>query len=134
MITGKLYNFLKFCALVAFPALGTLYFALAGIWGLPAAEEVVGTIVAIDTFLGVVLQISSSNYNSSTAQGTLNVHESEEGKVFNLELDGDPELELEGKDRVVFDVKKTSAKAAPKKARAVRKRSARLGSRGKHLI
>lgn len=122
MITGKLYDFLKFLALVAFPAIGTLYFTLAGIWGLPAAEQVVGTIVALDTFLGVVLQISSSKFNSTTAQGTLNVHETDEGKTFNLELNGDPELELEGKDRVVFDVTKTKAKSAAKKPRAVRRR------------
>lgn len=108
MITGKLYNVLKFLALVIFPALGTLYFTLAQIWGLPAGEEVVGTILALDTFLGVILQISSTNYNSSSAQGTLDIQETDEGKVFQLELEGDPEYELEGKDRVVFDVKKKS--------------------------
>jgi Putative phage holin Dp-1 len=108
VITGKLYNWLKFLALVILPALGTLYFTLAQIWGLPAGEEVVGTIVALDTFLGVILQISSTNYNSSSAQGTLGITETREGKVFQLELEGDPEYELEGKDRVVFDVKKTT--------------------------
>lgn len=106
MITGRLYNWLKFLALVVLPALGTLYFTLAQIWGLPAGEQVVGTIVALDTFLGVILQISSTNYNSSTAQGTLAIVETGNKKTFNLELEGDPEYELEGKDRVVFDVKK----------------------------
>lgn len=106
MITGKLYNWLKFFALVALPALGTLYFTLAQIWGLPAGEQVVGTIVAVDAFLGVILQISSTNYNSATAQGTLAITETEDKKIFNLELDGDPEYDLEGKDRVVFKVKK----------------------------
>lgn len=108
MITGRLYNVLKFLALVVLPATGTLYATLAGLWGLPAAQAVAGTILALDTFLGVILQISSSNYNSSTAQGTLNVIESAEGKVFDLNLDGDPEYELEGKDRVVFKVSKTT--------------------------
>jgi hypothetical protein len=114
VIKGRTYDVLKFLALVAFPAAGTLYFSIAGIWGLPAAEQVVGTIVAIDTFLGVLLQISSSNFNASTAQGTLNIHETHEGKTFKLELDGDPELELEGKDRVVFNVKKTKDKLTPR--------------------
>lgn len=125
MITGKLYNALKFCALVAFPALGTLYFALAGIWGLPAAEQVVGTIIAVDTFLGIVLQISATNYNSSTAQGTLNIIEGPEGKMFDLNLDGDPEYELEGMDRVVFKVNKTAAPpvGAPAKRRARRSKA-----------
>lgn len=118
MITGKLYNWLKFVALVAFPALATLYFTLAQIWGLPAAEQVVGTIVALDTFLGVILQISSTNYNSSTAQGTLGITDTGEGKVFQLELEGDPEYELEGKDRVVFDVKqRTAVKKKPARTR-----------------
>ena len=44
------------------PALGTLYFALAGIWGLPYGEQLVGTITAIDTFLGVILGITTAQY------------------------------------------------------------------------
>ena len=44
------------------PALGTLYFALAGIWGLPYGEQLVGTITAIDTFLGVILGITPAQY------------------------------------------------------------------------
>jgi hypothetical protein len=118
MITGKLYNYLKFLAQIVLPALATLYVTLAGLWGLPATEAVVGTIVAFDTFLGVVLQISASSYNSSTAQGTLNIHESEDGKMFDLNLDGDPEVDLEGKDRVVFKVNKI--KATPAKPRTAR--------------
>lgn len=106
MITGGLYNWLKFLALVVLPAIGTLYFTLAQIWGLPSPEQVVGTIVAVDTFLGVILQISSTAYNSSTAQGTLGITEVGDKKMFNLELEGDPESDLEGKDRVVFKVEK----------------------------
>lgn len=113
VITGKLYDRLKFLAQVVLPALATLYVTLAGLWGLPATEAVVGTIVAFDTFLGVVLQISSSNYNSMTAQGTLNIKENDEGKMFDLHLEGDPELELEGKKRVVFEVNKVTVPSEP---------------------
>jgi hypothetical protein len=49
--------------MVVLPAVATLYFALAGIWGFPYGEEIVGTITAVDTFLGVVLGISSINYH-----------------------------------------------------------------------
>jgi hypothetical protein len=116
MITGKMYNVLKFLALVLLPALGTLYFALAGIWGLPSAEQVVGTIVAVDTFLGVILQISSNTYNSVTAQGTIAIHETDDAKTYSLHLDDDPELELDGKKQVLFKVKRTAkAPARPKK-------------------
>ena len=62
-MSNKVYDVLKFIAQILLPALGTLYFALAGIWGFPYAEQVVGTITAVDTFLGVVLGISSANYN-----------------------------------------------------------------------
>ena len=61
-MSNKTYDALKYIAQVVLPALGTLYFALASIWGLPFSEEIVGTITAIDAFLGVLLKISSDNY------------------------------------------------------------------------
>lgn len=62
-MSDKTYNVLKWIAQYFLPALGALYFALAGTWGLPYGEEIVGTVAAIDTFLGVVLGISTANYN-----------------------------------------------------------------------
>lgn len=62
-MSNKIYDILKFVAQILLPALGTLYFALASIWGLPYGEEIVGTITAIDAFLGAILGISSVNYN-----------------------------------------------------------------------
>lgn len=56
-------------ALYLLPALGTLYFALAGIWEFPYGEEIVGTITALDTFLGVLLGISTAQYNRENANG-----------------------------------------------------------------
>ena len=64
-MSNSTYDKLKFIAQVVLPAAGTLYAALAGIWGLPYAGQIVGTIVAVDTFLGVVLKISTSPYNKS---------------------------------------------------------------------
>lgn len=64
--SNKTYDILKWIAMYLLPALGTLYFALAGIWGFPYGEQIVGTITAVDTFLGVILGISSKNYNSGT--------------------------------------------------------------------
>ena len=63
MMNDKLYKILKYIAMIFLPALGTLYFALAGIWGFPYAEQVVGTITAVDTFLGALLGISTAQYN-----------------------------------------------------------------------
>lgn len=66
-IPDKVYDILKAVALVILPAIGTLYFALAGIWGWPYSEQIVGSITAIDTFIGVVLGISSMQYKKSKA-------------------------------------------------------------------
>lgn len=70
ILNDKTYSLLKWVALILLPALGTLYFALAGIWGLPFGEQIVGTITAIDTFLGAILGISTNNYNYKKNGGT----------------------------------------------------------------
>lgn len=67
-MSNKAYDTLKWIAQILLPALGTLYFALAGIWGFPYAEAVVGTITAFDTFLGVLLGISTANYNKKNKE------------------------------------------------------------------
>lgn len=63
IFSNKVYNNLKFVALVVLPALGAFYFAIAGYWALPYPEQVVGTLAAVDVFLGVLLGISTANYN-----------------------------------------------------------------------
>ena len=62
LLSNKQYDILKWVAQILLPALGTLYFALAGIWGFPFGEQIVGTITAVDTFLGVLLGISTKQY------------------------------------------------------------------------
>ena len=62
-LNNKVYDSLKWIAQYFLPALGTLYFALAGIWGFPYGEQVVGTITAVDTFIGVILGLSTMQYN-----------------------------------------------------------------------
>lgn len=64
-MSNKTYDILKYIALIGLPAIGTLYAALADIWGLPYATQVVGTITAIDTFLGVTLGISNAQYKKN---------------------------------------------------------------------
>ena len=66
-MSNKTYDILKWIAQYALPAAGALYLALSKIWGFPAGEEVMGTVAAIDTFLGVILGISSANYNKQNA-------------------------------------------------------------------
>ena len=64
-MSNRVYDILKFVAQILLPALGTLYFALAQIWHFPYAEEIVGTITAVDAFLGALLGISTAQYNKA---------------------------------------------------------------------
>lgn len=62
-MSNKIYDALKFVAQIVLPATGTLYSALASIWGWPLGEQIVGTIAAVDFFLGAILKISTIQYN-----------------------------------------------------------------------
>lgn len=64
----KVYDILKYIAQIVLPSLGTLYFALASIWGLPYGQEVVGTITSVDTFLGALLMLSTTAYNNEQGE------------------------------------------------------------------
>lgn len=67
-MSNKMYDALKWIAMVVLPAIATFYMALSGIWGFPFAEEIVGTITAIDTFLGALLGITSAHYNKEKGE------------------------------------------------------------------
>ena len=62
-MSNKIYNVLKWIAMIVLPALATLYLGLSNVWGLPYGEEVSTTITLINTFLGTVLMISTNQYN-----------------------------------------------------------------------
>ena len=64
-LSNKMYDTLKWIAQYLLPAAGALYFALAGIWGLPYGEEIVGTVTAVDAFLGIILGISTVQYKKT---------------------------------------------------------------------
>jgi len=87
ILSSGVYDKMKFIAQIALPAAGTLYFALAGIWGLPNADEVSGTVLAVDTFLGVLLGISSASYKASGAayDGTMVIEPHEDGSSLRLQ-------------------------------------------------
>jgi hypothetical protein len=121
--SSRLYDVLKFVALILLPATGTLYFTLAGIWDLPKAQEVVNTIIAVDTFLGVILQLSNAKYSSKKV-GVIKMNETDESALYSLELDGDP-AEIADHDEVRFSVdtiKKNRTKKKPQ-AKAARHRT-----------
>jgi hypothetical protein len=108
--SGPTYDKLKFIAQIVLPALATLYLTLGALWDLPKPQEVAATIVALDTFLGICLQISSTNFQGDS---TLNVFQDPTGKkVFDLALDMEPE-DLEDKDVVRLKVKKQRTRHTP---------------------
>ncbi|QEQ93893.1 holin [Streptomyces phage Kardashian] len=87
------YNVVKRSATIILPALATLYLTLAQVWNFPEPEKVVTTITALNTFLGVVVQISKKSYYASGQQyaGEIQVQDMGDRKVASLVVDGDPE-------------------------------------------
>lgn len=61
-MSNKVYDILKWIALVVLPAIATLYIGLSNYWSLPYPEEIAGTITLVDAFLGALLGISSIQY------------------------------------------------------------------------
>jgi|JI9StandDraft_1071089.scaffolds.fasta_scaffold441265_1 hypothetical protein len=94
ILSNKLYDLLKSITLIVLPALGTLYFALAQIWGLGSGEEVLATTSALAVFLGTVIKLGDRSYNNSEQQydGEVNVLTNSKGGLkYDLALKGDPE-------------------------------------------
>lgn len=102
-MSNGLYDNLKSAAQIWIPALGTLYFTLAGIWGLPHAAEVVGSLTALDTSLGLILGLSSVNFKPAS-DGNLVIDRSSPAKdVYSLELNVPPS-EIANKSSLTLEV------------------------------
>ena len=76
-MNSKVYDVLKYVTTIGLPALATLYFTIASMWNLPYAEQIVGTIAAITTFLGTLLGISSYNYKKMNINGVKDINDNE---------------------------------------------------------
>lgn len=120
VLNNKLYDTLKWVAQILLPALGTLYFSVAQIWGLPYGTEVVGTLVVVDTFLGMLLKLSNDAYEESGKKygGTIDVFETDSKKIFNVDFK-DPES-LDKKGEVLVKINPT-----PKKLPSARRKAAK---------
>lgn len=100
-LNDDVYDILKWIAQIVLPALGTLYFGLASIWGFPYGEQVVGTITVIDAFLGAILGISSVKYSGD---GTLHIDTTKPDKdSYNLAIDT-PLVDLPRKKSITLKV------------------------------
>ena len=94
-LSNKTYDVLKYITTIVLPALGTLYFALSGIWGFPYGEQIVGTITAVVTFLGVCLGISNKNYKKDGITEVFNEDLLKDMLGYEEMLHEDGELESE---------------------------------------
>jgi Putative phage holin Dp-1 len=105
-MSNKTHDIVKAIALLWLPALGTLFFTFTDIWALAWGKQVVGSIMAVDTFLGVILGISTRTYNMSgkNVDGELLVDGS--GNPLKLELETLP-------DKKTITVKVTPPEKAP---------------------
>lgn len=104
--TNAAYDFLKPIALIWLPAAATLYTALAVIWHLGSVSEVVGSLSAVDAFLGAALHLSSSPTPSTTTDGEITVDKTDPAKdVYSLNLSTSLD-ELESKDTITLNVAK----------------------------
>lgn len=106
ILNNKQYDIIKWLTVVLLPALGTLYFALSQLWGLPAGESILGSMMAIQVFIGAIMGISTKQYEKSGEKyvGEINVTDSDPKKtVYSLDLKTHPD-ELLKKDEAIFKV------------------------------
>lgn len=105
VLNNDIYIKLKWLVTIILPAVGTLYFGLSQIWGLSHGEEILGTVIVAQAFLGAVLGVSTTAYNNSGLKysGVLNKVEGEEKTLYSLELHH-PVEDLDHKDEVTLKV------------------------------
>lgn len=110
MLSSQAYDMLKLVAQIILPGIGALYFALSQIWGLPAGEQVIGTITAVDVFLGLLLASSTRAYNKDREgplMGFIDVVDDGDDRQMVLNFPGDPN-DIVDENKVTFKVRKRS--------------------------
>lgn len=105
ILSDNLYKTIKWAVGIVLPAAATLILALGDIWDWPNMTQIVGTVTALTTFLGVVAGVSTFQYNESDAafDGTMRVNRQGEGQLFDLILDEDP-LNIAARKEIRFKV------------------------------
>ena len=62
-LNDKVYDVLKWIALIFLPAFAVFYGKVGPVWGWFRPDDVVYTIVAVEMFLGALLGVSTAQYN-----------------------------------------------------------------------
>lgn len=108
LLANHTYDVMKNAVILTLPAMATLYFAIAKIWSLPYADDIVATITALSTFFGIILRVSSKRYDANEAQfgGTIDVIQKPEGgqKVLFAFKDDEVAENLDKRDEITFKI------------------------------
>jgi hypothetical protein len=110
LINNKIYNIIKWIVVYFLPAIGTLYFSISQIWGLPNAEQVLGTITSLTIFLSMIIGFSNSAFKKSGSgtDGTMLVDTTNPDKdIYLLQLNKEA-MNLAEKDIISFKVDKNA--------------------------
>jgi hypothetical protein len=83
------------------PITASAYYLLDKIIDLPFETEVLGSLAIIAMICGLTLKVNDRQYDGNIVV----IEKDAGGKIYSLELDGDPEL-LDTKDEVIFRIKK----------------------------
>lgn len=67
-INNTLYEWLKWICLIALPAIAWFYGAMADTWGLPYGDQIVTTLNAAGTLIGILIGVSTYNYRKEDSQ------------------------------------------------------------------
>ena len=67
-MSNKVYDILKWVALIALDAVGLFYKTITTIWGLPMGDEILATCTALSVFIGALIGLSSAQYNKTSVQ------------------------------------------------------------------
>lgn len=62
-MSNRLYDILKWVAILFLPAFSVLIRTVFAIWQIPYGEQISATIIALQVFLGAILGVSAIRYN-----------------------------------------------------------------------
>jgi hypothetical protein len=109
-INAKIYDFLKYVALVILPAVAALIIGLGITLNWSSAPAVAGVLTLIDTFLGAILGKSSKNFQASYPQaklmGDFIVKVDQDGNANGMKIEADKEFIPNEGDVIGFKVKR----------------------------
>ena len=109
LLSSSVYDKLKHTVAIVLPALAALYIGLGQVWHFPNIEEVSGSIATVNTFLGVLLGLSTKSYNNSSDKydGVIQVDDSGPKTKISLVVNGDPHDVLRSENDLTFKVSDT---------------------------